>query len=289
MKQENKKHFNMAVFINDQFVENSEAILHVSDLSMQRGYGIFDFCRTVNGIPLFLEDHLQRFYNSAASMHLSVKYNMRELSAIIHELINKSSIPEAGIRIMLTGGYSKDGYQPAEPNLIITCNPVKVVSDIDFEKGYSIITHQYQRELPQIKSINYLMAVWLQPLLKEKNADDLLYYNKESITEFPRCNVFIVTRDNKLATPSNNILHGITRKNVLSLAKETMEVEERDIPVEELMKAAEIFLTATTKKILPILKINGTIIGNGKPGPITTKLYKKFLELEKSITHLVNR
>lgn len=289
MKLENKKHFNMAVFINDQFAENSEALLHVSDLSMQRGYGIFDFCRTINGIPLFLEDHLQRFYNSATSMHLSVRYNMQELSAIIHELINRSSISEAGVRIVLTGGYSKDGYQPAEPNLIITCNPAKTATENDFEKGYSIITHQYQRELPHIKSINYLMAVWLQPLLKEKKADDLLYYNKESITEFPRCNIFIVTRDNKLATPTNNILHGITRKNVLSLAKETMEVQERDIPVEELMNAAEVFLTATTKKILPILKIDGNIIGNGKSGPITTKLYKKFLELENSITHLVNR
>lgn len=277
------------VFLNDRFVENEEAVLHVSDLSMQRGYGIFDFCRTINGIPLFLEDHLQRFYNSAAAMHLSVKYNTAELSSIIHELIQRSSIAEAGIRIMLTGGYSKDGYQLAEPNLIITCNPVNVINDNDFRKGYSIITHQYQRELPYIKSINYLMAVWLQPLLKEKQADDLLYYNKESITEFPRCNVFVVTADNKLVTPSKNILQGITRKNVLSIAKEMMTVEERNIPVEELMNASEVFLTATTKKVLPILKIDGKIVGNGKPGNVTTALYQKFLELENSVAHLVSR
>lgn len=279
----------MAVFLNDRFVENSEAMLHVSDLSIQRGYGIFDFCRTINGVPLFLEDHLQRFYNSATAMHLPVRYNMQELSSIIHELIQRSSIPEAGIRMMLTGGYSKDGYQPAEPNLILTCNPAKAATENDFEKGYSIITHQYQRELPHIKSINYLMAVWLQPLLKEKQADDLLYYNSESITEFPRCNVFIVTPDSKLVTPAKNVLAGITRKNILSLAAEVMTVEQRDIPVDELIDASEVFLTATTKKILPILRINGQDVGEGKPGIITTKLYKKFLELENSAAHLVSR
>ena len=277
------------VFLNDRFVENEKAVLHVSDLSMQRGYGIFDFCRTVNGSPLFLQDHLQRFYNSAAAMHLPVKYSKQDLSSIILELVQKTSIAEAGVRMMLTGGYSKDGYQPAEPNLIITCNPVKVVNDNDFEKGYSVITHQYQRELPHIKSINYLMAVWLQPMLKEKQADDLLYFNEKSITEFPRCNVFIVTQDKKLVTPSTNILQGITRKNVLSMAKEIMTAEERNIPVDELTNASEVFLTATTKKILPILKINGKNIGDGKPGKITTDLYNKFLAFETSGTHLVSR
>lgn len=279
----------MAVFLNDRFVENSEALLHVSDLSIQRGYGVFDFARTLGGVPLFLNDHLQRFYNSAAYLHLPVKYDMQGLSSIIHELIEKSSTPVAGVRIMLTGGYSTDSYRPAEPNLVITCNPVAISTANDFERGYSIITHQYQRELPHVKSINYLMAVWLQPLLKEKQADDLLYYNNESITEFPRANVFIVTKDSKLLTPEKNILHGITRKNVLSLASEMMAVEERDVTLDELMNASEVFLTATTKRILPVLKINDRSVGNGKVGAITTELYNKFLQLENSIIHLVSR
>lgn len=279
----------MAVFLNDRFVENTEALIHVSDLSMQRGYGVFDFLRTINGVPLFLNDHLQRFYNSAAYMHLPVKYNMEELSSIIHELIERSAIPEAGIRITLTGGYSPDSYHTAEPNLVITCNTVMISTEKDFDKGCSIITHQYQRELPHIKSINYMMAVWLQPLLKEKQADDLLYYNNESITEFPRCNVFIVTADNKLATPAKNILQGITRKNILSLAEELMPVEERDITIDELRSASQVFLTATTKKVLPVLKINDHTVGNGKAGEITRKLYDRFLQLENSSTHLVSR
>ena len=278
----------MPAYLNNQFIENDEARLHVSDLSMQRGYAIFDFFRTVNGIPLFMNDHLDRFYASAEAMHLSMIKSRNELSAIVHELINRSVLPEAGIRIMLTGGCSEDSYHPAEPNLLITCNPVKTSSQADFEKGFSIITHEYQRDLPLVKSINYLMAVWLQPLLKEKKADDLLYFKNNIITEFPRSNVFIVA-ENKLVTPAHNILKGITRKNILSIAAEIMPVEERDITIDELTNASEVFLSATTKRIIPIVKIDGRIVGNGKPGSITSTLYQKFVELEKSFAHLVSR
>ncbi len=278
----------MPTFINDHFVSDEAALLHVSDLSIQRGYGVFDFLRSVNGVPLFAQDHLDRFYNSAKAMHLPMRKTRDELREIINELIKSTGTPETGIRITLTGGNSPDSYHLASPNLIITSNPVRTATEKNFEKGYSVITHAYQRELPHVKSINYLMAIWLQPLLEEMKADDMLYFNKESITEFPRCNVFVVTQNGILATPVNNILQGITRKQVLLLAKDSMEVEERNIPVDELLNAKEIFLTATTKKIIPVLKLNNTPIGDGKPGIITTNLYRKFLELEKSLTHLVN-
>jgi branched-subunit amino acid aminotransferase/4-amino-4-deoxychorismate lyase len=279
----------MAVFLDDRFVEDHEALLHVSDLSMQRGYAVFDFFRTVNGVPLFLNDHFDRLYASAEAMHLPMKKSRVELSVIIRELIKRSALTEAGIRIMLTGGESSDSYHPAEPNLLISCNPLKTATQADFEKGYSVITHEYQRELPHVKSINYLMAVWLQPMLKEKQADDILYYNKESITEFPRSNVFIITADNKLVTPANKILKGITRKNILLLAADILPVEERDISIDELINANEVFLTSTSKRIMPIIKADNKTFGSGKPGVVTTMLYHKFLELERSATHLESR
>ena len=278
----------MAVYLNDRFLKDEEAMLHVSDLSMQRGFAVFDFFRTSNGVPLFMEDHIHRFFISADAMHLTVPYSKQELANIISELIEKSGIADAGIRIMLTGGYAADSYTPAKPNLLITCNPVKTSTDEDFEKGISIITYGHQREMPHIKSINYQMAVWLHPILKNKNADDVLYYKDNVITEFPRSNVFIVTEDNKLATPGHNILHGITRKQVLSLADGIIPVEERDIAYEELFSANEIFLTSTTKKILPIVTLNGKPVADGKPGKITTAIYEKYMELEKSKSHLVS-
>ncbi|MEI9912277.1 MAG: aminotransferase class IV [Bacteroidota bacterium] len=169
------------------------------------------------------------------------------------------------------------------PNLIITCNPAKTATADDFEKGYSVITYEHQRQLPHIKSINYLVAVWLQPLLKEKGADDVLYHYNNIITEFPRSNVFIVTADNILVTPARNILYGITRKHVLSLAAGYLPVEERDITLPELMNATEVFLTSTTKKIIPVLHIDNNTIGNGKPGPVTRELYRQLTTLQTNL------
>lgn len=274
----------MPAFLNDSFLHDDEALLHVSDLSIQRGYAVFDFFRTINGVPFCMNDYLDRFYRSASEMHLSISKNKQELSEIVYELIKRSTYTDAGIRLMVTGGYSADGYHTAVPNLLIICHPVKLATQADYEKGLSVITYEYQRDLPQVKSINYLMAVWLHPLLKEKQADDILYFKNNIITEFPRANVFMVTRDKKLITPRRNILHGITRKNILSIATEMIEVEERDIAVDELLTVSEIFLTSTTKRVLPVTRLNDQFIGNSKPGEITSVLYKKFLEMEELVT-----
>jgi branched-chain amino acid aminotransferase len=271
----------MAAFLNDDFLENDQALLHVSDLSMQRGYGVFDFFRTVNGTPLYMQQHLDRFFASAENMHLPVNKTREELCAIVYTLIKQSALAEAGIRLMLTGGYSADGYVPATPNLLITCNPVKTATAHHFEKGVSAITYPYQRELPHIKSIHYLMAVWLQPLLKEKKADEVLYYQNNVISEFPRSNVFVVTKNDTLLTPARNILSGITRKNVLSLATAFMKVEERDITLEEVANAAELFFTSTTRRIMPVVNINNRLMSNGRPGKFTIQLYQQLVALEK--------
>lgn len=275
------KNPSMTAFLNNTFVANEEARLHSSDLSIQRGYGVFDFLRTVNAQPLFLQHHLDRFFQSAQAMHLQPQHTKEELTQIIHELIHRSQLKEAGIRLLLTGGYSPDTYHTTTPNLLITCNPVTTSTRELFEKGFSIITYEHQRELPHIKSINYLMAVWLHPLLKEKKVDDVLYHHNNCVTEFPRANVFAVTKENKLVTPARNMLKGITRKFVLQQAPTWIEVEERDLTVEELINASEVFLTSTTKRVIPVISVDGRTIGNGKAGRITRQLWECFMQLEK--------
>ena len=124
------------------------------------------------------------------------------------------------------------------------------------------------------------MAVWLQPLLSERKADDVLYHKNGIISEFPRANVFIVTHDNKLVTPAKNVLPGITRRNIIELAGNVMPVEVRDITVDELMAAPEVFLASTTKLVMPVLKINDKPVGDARPGEYSRVLYNKLLELE---------
>jgi branched-subunit amino acid aminotransferase/4-amino-4-deoxychorismate lyase len=151
-----------------------------------------------------------------------------------------------------------------------------------------VITYEHQREMPQIKSINYQMGVWLLPELKSQQADDVLYYKDNSITEFPRSNVFMVSAGNTLVTPKNNILAGITRKNILKLAAGIIPVEERDIQVEEIIQARELMCCSTRKRIVPVLKVNGRIIGDGKPGKFTRALYERLLNHENALVSLTN-
>ncbi len=274
----------MLAYLNDRFIEEDSAQLHVKDMSIQRGYAAFDFFRTTKKTPLFLNDHLDRFYYSAKEMRLPVFKSREELERIIKELINRSPAIDLGIRLMLTGGYAEDGYSISAPNLLITAKSQITASLNDFKNGISLMTYEHQRELPHIKSINYMTAVWLQPMLKKKNVNDVLYHQNKIITELPRSNIFMVTAGNILVTPVNNILLGVTRKKVIELALKNRMVEERNITIDELIRSKEVFITSTTKKILPVLQIDGQAIGNGQPGEITTALYQQFLNTEKNYT-----
>lgn len=270
----------MIAFVINQFLEEEKATLQVSDLSIQRGYGAFDFFRTKNYIPLFLDDYLDRFFNSISLLCLQPLQTKRELKSIIQELIKKNKMPESGIRMILTGGYSPDSYEPAQPNLIITQQKIQFPASEKFESGLKIITHEYQRDLPEAKSINYLMGVWLLQKVKDQKAADVLYHHEGIVSEFPRANVFVVTRDEKIITPSKNILWGITRLKVLKLAAEKYKVETRTLHIDEIKDAAEVFMTSTTKRLLPVTQVDDTIIGNGKAGSITTLLNQDFIKME---------
>lgn len=269
------------IYINDHFLEEDKAAVNVNDLAVQRGYGVFDFFRTRDNKPLFLDDYLDRFFNSAKTLFISLPVNREQLKNVIYALIGKNNIPESGIRITATGGYSPDGYTPAQGNLIIQQQPLIPVSEEKKEHGIKIITHEYMRDLPAVKSINYVMGVWLQKQVKEKQADDVLYVKNNLITEFPRSNIFMVNSGGKLLTPANNVLAGITRKKVLALAPEILPVATADISLDELKNAAEVFMTSTTKRILPVVEMDGIKIGDGRPGAITKALYKLFTQMEE--------
>ncbi|KIC95091.1 hypothetical protein OI18_08910 [Flavihumibacter solisilvae] len=263
--------------INGKLIEAGEAALLVNDLSIQRGYGIFDFFKVVDGEPVFLGEHLDRFYASAAKMRLEPSVTRAQLISDIHTLLAKNNVPESGIRLTLTGGYSEDGYSQSDPNLVITQSALSLNRELP--AGMSIITHEFQRQLPQVKTIDYLMAIWLQPLIKQSGAADVLYHSGGNITECPRANFFIVTSDGEIATPKENILAGVTRAHVIKLAGRKYNVRERDIHLSELEDASEAFITSTTKHVLPVTEINGKKVGDGRAGEITTWLSDAYNQL----------
>ena len=272
----------MWTFINDQWIEADKASVHVSDLAVQRGYGVFDFFRTVKGQPLFIDDHLARLYHSASMLRLHIPYTADELKTIIAALLQRNQLQTAGIRITVTGGYAADTYSISTPNIIITQSALTMDAAFDASKGLHLITEEYVRELPTVKSINYLMGVYLQQKVKDAGANDVLYVKDGLISELPRSNVFVVTQQNELLTADTNVLYGITRKHILQIAKETMRVNEQPVTLNDVLTAKEVFVSSTTKRLLPVFSVNGKQIGEGKAGVITTQLYHQFIQLEES-------
>jgi branched-chain amino acid aminotransferase len=265
-------------FVNDQLVPADEASLPVGDMSIQRGYGIFDFFKTLGGVAVYLDEHLDRFFCSAARMRLQLGNNREELKEMIRVLLERNGIADSGVRLTLTGGYSPDGYSLVRPNLVIQQQPLATLITPEPSHSIRLMSYPHMRQLPDVKTTDYLMAIWLQPLLHEKGVDDVLYHQEGVIAECPRSNFFLVTDRDVLVTPGRDVLKGITRMKVLEVAKGRMATEERELRLEELRNAKEAFITSTTKHVLPVGEIDGVPVGEGKIGPVARwvsgELYK---------------
>jgi branched-chain amino acid aminotransferase len=267
-------------FLNNEIVPAEKANIGIKDIGILRGFAIFDFFRTVNFKPMMMDGYLQRFINSAKMMDLPLHYLQKDLENIILLLIEKNDYAEAGVRLVLTGGYSDNAFLPAQPNFMILIEPVKLPPNEWFENGIKLLTHHYQREWSQIKTTNYLTSVKLAPRCRQKGAVDVLYHYQGQLREVSRSNVFVV-KNGVIATPDDGVLLGITRAKVIQLAKQHYQVEERAVSMEEVFEADEIFMTGTTKKVLPVVQIDEKLIANGKPGSISNHLVGLFNEFEQ--------
>lgn len=260
---------------NGEFIEYDDFNIHVSDLAIQRGFGIFDFFKVVQGKPIFLKEHLARFKNSAKEMGLAIAFTDEALIQQIMALLEKNNLPFSGVKMILTGGYSTDSFSLGEPNLLIIQQTFKINKEAQ-ENGIKVMTVAHQRQLPQIKTIDYLMAIKTLPAMEANGAQDILYYNAESVTECPRANFFIVNAKGEIKTPEKNMLSGISRQHLLEFSKMGFSVKVGDIPLAEIYQATEAFITSTTKNILPVTAIDDCVFGDGKPGPITRLLIQEF-------------
>jgi len=267
--------------INGEPVEITQASLGLQDIGILRGYGIFDFFLVRQGVPMFLEDYLDRFFRSAKLLELEVPVSREEFKRHLNTLLDLNGIQDTAIRLLLTGGYASDGFTPAEiPNWIIMQHSMPAMPTALYPVGIKLMLYRHVREVPEVKSTNYLTAIRIRNDLKKAGAPEVLYHDGKVVSESARSNFFILTKQGVLVTPVNNTLMGITRKQVIKLAGIAgIAVEERDIPLEELSEAAEAFITSTIKGVLPVVQIDDINIGNGKPGTHTERLRIAFEQL----------
>ena len=273
---------NYISYANGKFLRRADIMVSVNDLVLLRGYAVFDFLRTYNHVPFCAEDYVSRFFQSAKYMKLRVLLNEFEVLKIIFSLVEKNkklSKHDFGIRLLLTGGYSLDAFLPAiKPNLFILIEDLPQYPDWWQTKGIKLITSEHARELPVVKTTNYLTAIRLAEERRKNHAQDTLYCYKGKVLETTRNNFFLF-KNNTLVTAKHAVLQGITRSIVLDLAKKHFKIEVRDVKVGELKKCAECFITGTTRGITPVVNIDGKKVGDGKIGHTTRVLMQLFSRL----------
>lgn len=265
-------------WFNGTISEASETKIHINDLGLLRGYGLFDYFRTYNQTPFQWDWYWERYEKSAKMLRIPNPILKEEALKVVMQLILLQDEEECAIRFILTGGYAPDSVKMLSPNLLIISESLHPSKPDEYLKGIKVITHVYVRDIPLIKSIDYKHFMILQEDIKAANASDVLFHKHGDISELSRSNVFMF-KGNQLITPKENILFGITRRTVIELAKSDFEVVERNISLDELLAADEVFTTSTTKKVLPITQIDELYINEGKVGEKSKFLLSKINDL----------
>ncbi len=267
-------------YFDGQVLPIEEAKVSISDIGLMRGFGLYEAIAVFGGRPLRLADHWQRLEGGAKILGLKVPINAKEAGQIIGEISEKSGLKRrANVRVILTGGETLGGidFNPTKPTFYILIEEWSKLPEGNYQKGAKLITHEYLREMPEVKTTNYIRAVSLQEKKKKEDALEILYVSKNKVSECATSNIFLV-KNNTLITPHKNILEGVTRKIVLELTNGTYQIEEREVVMTELKSADEIFITASFKDIVPIVKIDEYEIGSGKAGPVTRDIIEKYAE-----------
>jgi len=273
----------MKLFIDDTWVDDTQASISIKDIAVLRGFAIFDFLRTYDGVPFRLEDHIDRFYNSALLMGMTPKYLKEELARIINEGIKKNAFANTYIKFIQTGGVSPDGFMPAKDQtfFVYFAKGEEISPDL-YEKGIKVCTSPLMRQLPEIKTTNYAASIVEIQKVKQTGAVDILHTDSDgNIYEATRSNFFGV-KNGKLITAETGILKGITRKVILEIVeKEGIDLELRFINKSELADLNEAFITNSSHEITPVVQIDDVRIGEGNPGEMSQTLIKELRKLTK--------
>ena len=264
-------------YVDGKFVPADEAVLPVTDLVILRGLGAFDFMRTYAGKPFCLQAHLERLEASTRKIGLRFPWAMDALAQLVMETLSRNSHKESNVRVIVTGGSSRDFMNPqGNPRLIIMVSKLPDMPAWWYSDGIHIITQMAERALAGAKSINYVQAALALETARNRGAQEAVYTVPQGLVlEGTTSNIFAVTGD-RLITPGRGILPGITRQVILDLARSFFSVEIRDVFLSELLEADEVFICGTNKGIVPVVKVDDTFIGNGKPGPGTCRLIQRF-------------
>lgn len=266
-------------YVDGEFVPEDQAVISVSDIGVLRGYGVFDFMRTYNMRPFYLEDHIRRLETSARMIDIAMPRTPAEIFDITMETLsrNKGELDEANIRLVITGGISPDAITPQNhTKLVVMVTPMHPCPAEWYRDGAAVITTHDERYIPGAKSTNYIPAILALSRARLHNAAESIYIDRYNrILEGTTSNFFAFIGD-RLVTPGASILPGITRQVVLQLARGEFDVETRDVHKDEMRMMDEVFITSSNKEVAPVVRMDDLTLGGGAPGPRTRRIMGLF-------------
>ncbi len=277
----------LKVWLDGKLVDPGDARVSVYDHGLLYGDGVFEGIRVYHGRIFECDAHLDRLYNSAKAIRLTIPMAREQVRAAIDETVRANSFRDCYIRLIITRGIGQLGISPAKcerPSVIVIADMIELYPKEMYEKGMAIITASVIRNHPnalsaRIKSLNYLNNILAKIEAIDAGVPEAIMLNHEgNVSECTADNVFIV-RESQVQTPTtyDGILEGITRRVILGLCtKGGILFAEKTLQRHDLYVADECFLTGTGAEVVPVTRIDGRVIGDGQPGPITRKIIEAF-------------
>ena len=277
----------LKIWLNDKLVDEADAKISVFDHGVLYGDGVFEGIRVYSGRIFELEAHIKRLYESAKVIRLDIPMSEDKLTKAVEKTVEENGVIDGYIRLVVTRGVGTLGLNPficENAVVFIIADNIQLYPEELYEKGMKVISATTVRNHPlaippQVKSLNYLNNILAKIEALDNDVPEAIMYNHEGfVAEATGDNVFII-KNGVIYTPpvSAGSLGGITRGVVIELAKdENIEVVEKNLTRFDLYTCDEFFLTGTAAEVIGIVDIDGRIIGEGKPGPVTRQLRKKF-------------
>ncbi|MGA2280272.1 MAG: branched-chain-amino-acid transaminase [Verrucomicrobiota bacterium] len=282
----------MKIFIDGKYYDERAAKISVFDHGLLYGDGIFEGIRAYHGRVFKLKEHIDRLFYSAKAILLQIPMSPAQVARAVLEACRKNKIRDGYVRLVVTRGLGTLGLNPKSckrPSVIIIADKIQLYPPALYQRGLDIITVPTTRNLhsalnPAIKSLNYLNNILAKIEANNGGCEEAVMLNAEGfVAECTGDNLFIV-KNGALFTPplSAGALYGITRQTVIELAGESgLKVSEPNLTRYDLFNADECFLTGTGAEIVPVVKIDGRVIGTGKPGRVTRRLGDRYHALTK--------
>jgi branched-chain amino acid aminotransferase len=282
----------MKIFIDGKYYDERDAKVSVFDHGLLYGDGIFEGIRAYHGRVFKLKEHIDRLFYSAKAILLEIPMSPAQITRAVVEVCRENKIRDGYIRLVVTRGMGTLGLNPKSckrPSVIIIADKIQLYPPEVYQRGLDIITVPTTRNLhsalnPAIKSLNYLNNILAKIEANNGGCEEAVMLNAEGfVAECTGDNLFIVKNGALLTPPlSTGALYGITRRTVIELAEASgLKVSEPNLTRYDLFNADECFLTGTGAEIVPVVKIDGRVIGTGKPGRVTRRLEDEYHALTK--------